>query len=303
MNELFPKEVAMKMNLLRYLLLFLCTALLQACVTTPVTAPSHKPAKIALVLGAGASKGFAHVGVIKILESQKIPIHMVVGTSAGSFVGSLYASGLDGYALQTIALSLQKKDVVEITLPDNGFLKGERLRDFINTRVNGVPIEKLKIPLHIVATDIRTGEEIIFSSGNTGMAVQASAAIPGVFQPAKFSGTSYVDGGLVNPLAVNVARKFGADVVIAVDITTGVEDKIPTSTMETILKSMDIVYNKISQISIRQADVVIKPKVGFVGAADFDHRNEAILEGEKAAWVAMPAITTIVNRLRQENRL
>ena len=294
----------MKMSFLRYLLVFLCSTLIQACATiSPSTVTPPKSAKIALVLGAGASKGFAHVGVIKILESQNIPIHMVVGTSAGSFVGSLYASGYDGYALQSIALSLQKKDVAELTLPDNGFIKGERLRDFINAKVHGLPIEKLKIPLYIVATDIRSGEEVVFTSGNTGMAVQASAAIPGVFQPAKFSGTNYVDGGLVNPLAVDVARKSGADVVIAVDVTSGIEDKIPTSTMETIMKSMEIVYNKISQISIRQADVVIKPKVGFVGAADFDHRNEAILEGEKAAWVAMPAITAIVNRLRQENRL
>lgn len=293
----------MKIEILRYLLLFLSAALLQACVTTTVVPPAQKPAKVALVLGAGASKGFAHVGVIKVLESQKIPVHMVVGTSAGSFVGSLYAGGLDGYALQTIALGLQKKDVAEMTLPDNGFIKGERLRDFINTRLNGAPIEKLKIPLHIVATDIRTGKEIVFSSGNTGMAVQASAAVPGVFQPAKFSGTSYVDGGLVNPLPVDVARKFGADLVIAVDITTGIEDRIPDSTMETIMKSMDIVYYKISQSSVRQADVVIRPKVGFVGAADFDQRNEAILEGEKAAWAAMPEISAVVNRFRAENRL
>lgn len=294
----------MTMKLHRFLLVALCATLVSACATTPPgTLPPQKPAKIALVLGAGAAKGFAHVGVIKILESQKIPIHLVVGTSAGSFVGSLYAAGYDGYALQSIAMSLQKSDVAELTIPDNGFIKGERLRDFVNSKVRGLPIEKLKIPLYVVATDIRSGEGVVFNSGNTGMAVQASAAVPGVYQPAKFSGANYVDGGLVNPLAVDIAKKYGADVVIAVDITAGKDDKIPTSTMDTIMKSFEIMYEKIARASLGQADVVIKPNVGFVGSADFERRNEAILEGEKAAWSAMPAITGIINRLRQEGRL
>lgn len=294
----------MKISRFRFVLLVICVVFVSACATVPPAAPPpSKPAKIALVLGAGAAKGFAHVGVVKILESQKIPIHMVVGTSAGSFVGSLYAAGYDAYALQGIALSLQKKDVAELTFPDNGFIKGESLRDFVNAKVRGLPIEKLKIPLYVVATDIRNGEGVVFNSGNTGMAVQASAAVPGVYQPAKFAGTSYVDGGLVNPLAVDVARKYGADVVIAVDITYGVDDKIPASTMETIMKSFEIMYHKIAQFPVNQADVIIKPKVGFVGSANFDRRNEAILEGEKAAWAAMPAITEIVNRLRKEGRL
>lgn len=288
----------------RYLWMLVCTALFSACATAPPTyVPPQRPAKIAVVLGAGAAKGFAHVGVLKILEAQKVPIHMVVGTSSGSFVGSLYAAGYDAYALQGIALTMQKKDVAELTIPDNGFIKGERLRDFINAKVRGLPIEKLKIPFYVVATDIKSGEGVVFNSGNTGMAVQASSAVPGVFQPAKFSGANYVDGGVVNPLAVDVARKYGADVVIAVDITSSVGTAVPTSTMETIMKSVEIMYNKISQQSLSQADVVIKPKVGFVGAADFNLRNEAILEGEKAALAAVPAIKAIMDKLRQEGRL
>lgn len=293
------------MHWYRSVLLFCCALTLTACATTapPGTQPLQRPAKVALVLGAGASKGFAHVGVIKVLESQNIPIQMVVGTSAGSFVGSLYASGYNGFALQDIAMKLQKKEVAELTIPDNGFIKGERLRDFINAKVRNQPIEKLKLPFLAVATDIRTGKEIVFNTGNTGMAVQASAAVPGIFQPARFSGNAYVDGGLVNPLAVDVARRYGADLVIAVDITYGVENSIPTSTMETIMKSFEIMYHHIAQTPVGQADVVIKPQVGFMGAADFDKRHEAILAGEKAAWEAMPAITEKVNRLRQEGRL
>ncbi len=292
------------MKAVKCLMIMICAVIFSACATAPpTTIPPQRPAKIAVVLGAGASKGFAHIGALKILESQKIPIHMVVGTSAGSFVGSLYAYGYDAYALQGIALSLQKKDVAELTIPDNGFIKGERIRDFVNTKVRGLPIEKLKIPFYVVATDIRSGQEVIFNSGNTGMAVQASSAVPGIYQPAKFSGANYVDGGVVNPLAIDVARKYGADVVIAVDVTTSIDTTTPTGTMETIMKSVEIMYNKISQLSLSKADVVIKPKVGFMGGADFNLRNEAILEGEKAAWAVMPAIKTIVDRLRQEGRL
>ncbi|MDA8429426.1 MAG: patatin-like phospholipase family protein [Geobacteraceae bacterium] len=289
---------------MKHYVLVWCSLLMCGCATTPPSpVPSQRPAKIALVLGAGASKGFAHIGVLKILENNKVPIDMIVGTSVGSFVGSLYAYGYDAYALQKIALSLERSDVAELIFPDNGFLKGERLRNFINAKVRSSPIEKLKIPFYAVATDIKTGESVVFHSGNTGMAVQASCAIPGVFQPASFSGTSYVDGGVADPLAVDVARKYGADLVIAVDISSGIDSVVPSTTMETILKSIQIMYSKMSRIPGSQTDVVIKPIVGFVGSADFSHRNEAIMEGEKAALAAMPKINALLATLRQEGRL
>jgi NTE family protein len=285
--------------------MILCGFIITACVSTPQIQqpPSGKPAKIAVVLGAGAAKGFAHVGVLKVLESQKVPVHMIVGTSAGSFVGSLYAYGFDAFTIQKIAMSLNKSDVAELTVPDNGFVKGERLRDFINKQLRNTVMEKLRIPFYAVATNIKTGEQTVFATGNTGMAVQASCAVPGIFQPASFSGASYVDGGVVDPLAVDVARQHGADVVIAIDVTSAIGNTVPTGTMDTIMKSVEIMYNMISRIPISKADVVIKPQVGFVGSADFDHRNEAIMEGEKAAWTAMPQINAILARLRQEGRL
>ncbi len=281
-----------------------CALIIAGCASGPPgQIPPQRPAKVALVLGAGASKGFAHVGVLKVLESGKVPIHMIVGTSVGSFVGSLYAYGYDAYALQKIGMSLERSDIGELTIPDNGFLKGDRLRDFINTKTRTTPMEKFKIPFYAVATDIRTGESAVFNSGNPGMAVQASCAIPGVFQPARFSGASYVDGGVVKPLAVDVARTYGADLVIAVDISSGVDQVVPTSTIETIMKSIQIMYSKMSQIPISQADVVIRPNVAFVGSADFSRRNEAIMEGEKAALAAMPQIDALLAKLRQEGRL
>jgi len=294
----------MKTHGFRSLAMVLFSLVIAACATVPpVQPPSQRPAKIAVVLGAGAAKGFAHIGVLKVLESQKVPVHMVVGTSAGSFVGSLYAYGFDSYTLQKIAMSMNKSDVAELTLPDNGFLKGERIRDFINRMLRNTVMEKLRIPFYAVATNIRNGEQTVFATGNTGMAVQASCAVPGIFQPATFGGTTYVDGGVVDPLAVDVARRYGADIVIAVDITSGIGNKVPNGTMDTIMKSIEIMYNMISQIPISKADVVIKPNVGFVGSADFDYRNEAIMEGEKAAWTAMPQINGILARLRQEGRL
>ena len=288
----------MMKGMVRFGLVMICIAVIAACATVPKVSstPTNKPAKVALVLGAGAAKGFAHIGVLKVLEAQKVPINMIVGTSVGSFVGSLYAYGYDAYALQKLALSLERSDIAELTIPDRGFLKGERLRDYVNAKVRSSTIEKLRIPFYAVATNIKTGGEAVFASGNTGMAVQASSAIPGVFQPANFSGTSYVDGGVVNPLAVDVARRYGADMVIAVNITAGIDQTIPTGTIETILKSIDIMYNKISHTQVSKADVVINPMVGLVGAADFAHRNEAIMEGEKAALAAMPRINELLGR-------
>jgi len=269
----------------------------------PVTQPPPKPAKIALVLGAGSSKGFAHIGVLKILESNKIPIHMIVGTSVGSVVGSLYAYGLDAFQLQKMSFSIEKGDIVDLTIPDNGFIKGEKLEEFINKTLKYTPIEKLKVPFYAVATDIQNGQEIVFGRGNTGTAVRASCSIPGVFRPVKIADRIYVDGGVVSPVAVDAAKRFGADIVIAVDISIEVEHTFPGNTVETILQSLNIMYSKLASVQLSQADVVIKPKVGHIGSADFSKRHEAILEGEKAALEALPRIMRIVTQLRQEGRL
>jgi len=236
------------MKTLRPLALGLSLLLLFACMPKeiPPPLPPPKPAKVAVVLGAGASKGFAHVGVLKVLESQKIPIHLIVGTSAGSVVGSLYAYGIDAFQLQTMAMALLKDDVVDLTLPDNGFVRGEKLENYVNKTVRQTPLERLKIPFRAVATNVQTGEEIVFATGNTGRAVRASCSIPGIFQPVRIGDKAYVDGGVASPVAVEAARRAGADVVIAVDISAGVASTIPQGILETILQSIDIMYAKIS---------------------------------------------------------
>jgi NTE family protein len=269
----------------------------------PKEMPPPKPAKVALVLGAGASKGFAHIGVLKVMEANRIPIHIIVGTSAGSFVGSMYAYGLDAYQLQQLAFDIEKTDVVDLTLPDNGFIKGDRLERYVNRILRNTPIEKLRIPFFAVATDILKGEEIVFGVGNTGAAVRASCSVPGIFQPVRIADRMYVDGGVVSPVAVNTAKKYGADLIIAVDISTSMPGTAPTGTIETILQSVDVMYSRIAATQIDGADVVIRPNMRNIGAADFSKRHEAILEGEKAALAVLPDLLQKLRKLKNEGRL
>ena len=277
---------------------------LVACATTPP--PVHlKPATIAVVLGAGASKGFAHIGVLKVLEAQNIPIHMVVGTSAGSLVGSLYASGKTAFELQGIAMKMEADNVIDYDwkIWKGGLIKGEKIENFINVNIQNTPIEKLKIRYYAVATNAATGEEVVFAKGNTGMAVHASCSVPGVFQPLKIGNSTYLDGGVVSPVSVDVARRNGADIVIAVDISGGINTDVPSGIMDTMRKSLDIMYAKIAEYQIKNADIVIRPNMKNVGSTDMDKVNEAIFEGEKAASAKIPEILKIVARLKQEGRI
>jgi NTE family protein len=292
--------------------LILCMVLMSvsacALIKTPAKPPAvevtpPKPAKIALVLGAGAAKGFAHIGVFKVLEANRIPIDFIIGTSAGSVAGAFYAYGYKAYDLQSLAMKVEKSDVVDLTFPKNGFIKGEKLENFVNTHLNNTPIEKLKIKFCAVSTDLASGQEVVFTSGNTGKAVRASSSIPGIFQPVMISGRMYVDGGVVSPVAVDAARRMGADVIIAVDISGGVADSMPEGIMDTILQSIDIMYAKISMYQLKNADVVIRPKVGYIGSAELEKRHEAILEGEKAAQAALPQILSIIDKLRSQGRI
>jgi NTE family protein len=289
-----------------YLLMIFMILTLAACATVPPPAPPPpKPATIAVVLGAGASKGFAHIGVLKVLEAQKIPIHMVVGTSAGSLVGSLYASGKTAFELQGIAMKMEADNVIDYDwkIWKGGLIKGEKIENFINANIQNTPIEKLKLRYYAVATNATTGEEVVFARGNTGMAVHASCSVPGVFQPLKIGNTTYIDGGVVSPVAVDVARRNGADIVIAVDISGGINADVPDGIMDTLRKSVSIMYTRIAAYQIKNADIVIRPNMKNIGSTDMDKVNEAIFEGEKAASAKMPEIQKIIDRLKQEGRL
>lgn len=285
-------------------LLWVCLCLVWSCAPR-VAAPPPKPApaKVALVLGAGASRGFAHVGVLKALEAHAVPVHMIVGTSAGSFVGSLYAYGYTAFQLQKLSFSIEKDDIIDLGIPDRGFIKGDKLEEYINRQVQNTPLEKMRIPFYAVATDIQTGEEVTFGKGGTGGAVRASCAIPGVFRPYRVGERYFVDGGVVSPVPVDAAKKLGADVVIAVDISASTGGAPPETTIETLLQSINLMYARLAAVQVSKADVVIRPSVGHIGASDFTKRHEAVLEGERAALEALPRITVLLGRLREQGRL
>jgi NTE family protein len=271
------------------------TPVVQAPVPVPVPEPlPPKKIKIGLALGGGAARGFAHIGVIKALEAQGIYPDIVVGTSAGSVVGAMYAAGNTGFQLQKMALDMDEASISDWALPlfgkSTGVLKGEALQAYVNKSVNNQPMEKLKIPFGAVASDLKTGQPILFQRGNTGMAVRASSAVPGVFQPVTISGHTYVDGGLVAPVPVRFARDMGADFVIAVNISTQADVQATVSSLDVIMQTFSIMGQRINQYELRDADVVIAPSLGKMAGNDFAGRNQAILAGEQAAAQQMAQI-------------
>ncbi|MCF7520927.1 patatin-like phospholipase family protein [Neisseria sp. ZJ106] len=277
-----------------------CTAAVALSACPSHTAPSKqaetqrqsKPqAVIGLALGGGASKGFAHIGIIKVLKENGIPVKVVTGTSAGSIVGSLYASGMSPDRLELEAEVLGKADLVDLTLSTSGFIKGEKLQNYINQKVGGRPIQQFPLKFAAVATDFQSGRGVAFNSGNAGQAVRASAAIPNVFQPVLIGGRRYVDGGLSQPVPVSAAKKQGANFVIAVDISARPDSKLSTNFLSYLDQTLNIMSTAALQNELAQADIVIKPQVLSLGAiGGFDQKKRAIQLGEQAARAALPDI-------------
>ncbi|WLI90629.1 patatin-like phospholipase family protein [Massilia sp. R2A-15] len=261
----------------------------------PVAAtPTPRKIKIGLALGGGAARGFAHIGVIKALEAQGIYPDVIVGTSAGSVVGALYAAGNNGFALQRVAMDMDEATISDWALPlfakVSGVLKGEALQNYVNKAVHNVPMEKLKIPFGAVATDLNSGQPILFQRGNTGQAVRASSSVPSVFQPVKIGNHTYVDGGLVAPVPVRFAREMGADFIIAVNISTQTDAQATLSSLEVLMQTFSIMGQRLNHYELKDADIVIAPSLGTMGGGDFQARNLAILAGEQAAAAVMPQI-------------
>ena len=285
------------------LLLAAGTALLASCASqaprpAPVIAPpavaiaAPKPLKIGLALGGGAARGFAHVGVIAVLEEAGLKPHLVVGTSAGSLVAALYASGKTSAQLQQTALNMEEVALTDWMLPivGRGMFRGEALGRYVNELVAGRLIENMAIPLGIVATDLNSGEALLFQRGDTGTAVRASSAVPAVFLPVKINGREYVDGGLVSPVPVRYARRMGADVVVAVDISSPPEGNPSDGTLQILLQTFSIMGKSINQYELKDADVVVRPSQAGLKGADFSSRQRAIDAGRAAMLAALPAL-------------
>ncbi|MGB8077568.1 MAG: patatin-like phospholipase family protein, partial [Gallionella sp.] len=258
-----------------------------ACTTNQPPPPAERPpAKIALALGGGAARGFAHIGVIKALEAQGISPDIIVGTSAGSVVGALYASGLNGFQIQELSMNMEEDQVidgsglyrciVQTMISDNrGCIKGQALQDFVNRNVNDRPIEKLNKTFAAVATNLGTGEMMVFRAGNTGMAVRASSSVPVFFQPVTINGQDYVDGGLVAPVPASVARSLGADFVIAVDISDRPQDRSTAGISDILWQTFSIFAQTINRFEQTSADIVIRPVTSGLPSADVSGRNQA----------------------------
>ena len=286
---------------------------LAGCATVPPQVPAARYATAAplapikrtdhpvvvIALSGGAARGFAHAGVLRVLDENGIKPDAVVGTSAGSVVGALYAGGIRGDALVEAALELQREQVIEFTYPNRGFVNGQRLQEYIDRRLDDRPIERLGLPYVAVATDLRTGRLVAFNRGDTGTAVRASSSVPAVFQPMVMNGHEYVDGGLVSPVPVRVARALGADIVIAVDVTNQ-----PTaarkfdSTGALVAQSIIIMEHALADNELKDADVVIRPDLREASSTDFDSRTEAIAAGERAARAELPRIHELIEAKR-----
>lgn len=288
-----------------------CVFLLSACTTA---VPPHvatmvppvklvKPMRIGLALGGGAARGFAHIGVIKALESQGIVADIVVGTSAGSVVGAMYAAGNNGFALQKMALDMDEATISDWSFPlfsrTSGVLKGDALQSYVNKMVLQVPIEKLKKPFGAVATDLNTGLPILFQRGNTGLAVRASSAVPGVFQPVRINDRQYVDGGLVSPVPVRFAREMGADMVIAVNISSQADSQSAISSLDVLMQTFTIMGQSLNYFELKNADIVIRPDLPGMKGGDFAGRNLAIWAGERATMAMMGEIKQKIRVLQE----
>lgn len=265
-------------------------------VVTPAPPPPRVPPKLGLALGGGAARGFAHIGVIQVLEEAGLRPDFVAGTSAGSVVAALYASGKTGAQLQQIGESMEEAAITDWTLPvfASGILRGDALARYVNQQVGGRAIENMTMPLGIVATDLYSGEMMVFQKGDTGMAVRASSAVPAIFQPVKISGRSYVDGGLVSPVPVRAARRMGAQVVLAIDITSPPDSSGSDNTITVLLQTASIMGKSINAFELKEADVVVRPDLRAVSSADFSSRKKAIEAGRRAMLELLPQLRAAI---------
>ena len=252
-------------------------------IVPPAPKPPPKAPVIGLALGGGAARGFAHIGVIQVLEEAGIRPDLVIGTSAGSLVAALYASGKNGVELATLAQSMDSGAITDWSFPGRGLIRGEALARFVREHTGGKRIEQMRMPLGIVATDLDSGQGIVFRIGDTGVAVRASSAVPAVFQPVRIGAREFVDGGLVAPVPVRYARQMGAQLVIAVDISEAPDGAATGDAMRMLLQTFAIMGRSINQFELADADIVLRPKLVGVSGADFTARTRSIQAGRDAA--------------------
>ncbi len=238
--------------------------------------------KIGIALSAGAARGFAHLGVLKVLQAEGISIDYIAGSSMGSFIGALYSNGLDLEMVKQLAIHLKRKHWLDLTVPGLGFVAGEKMKSLTSLLTHHKNIEDLPIPLTIVATDLIKGERVLFREGPIADAVRASISVPGVFEPVMHNGRMLVDGGVADRLPISVARDMGADFVIAVDVLTRSGNVKVKNIFDVISQAITIMEREILHHQVIMADFLVLPEMGDIGPADFDRAEECIARGERA---------------------
>lgn len=286
-----------------------CFALLSGCahvqppnILIPATPPPPqkitKPIRVALVLGGGGARGFAHVGVIRELQEAGVPIDLVVGTSAGSLIGAIYASDPRWQSLEHTILTTPKRKLIDLNIfhPNQGLVSGYSLQKFLINSLGLTNFKSLKVPLVTVSTDFKTGKPFVLSSGPVAPAVNASCAIPVVFREVNIYGKHLVDGGLSAPVPVLQARKYRPDMIIAVNINQSLDDPLPSGAIAKLWRTTNIMTDNLTNQLTKHADVVLYPDVGDIGTLDDSQRCHLITAGELVTKKALPAILQIMRQ-------
>ena len=248
----------------------------------------RKKKKIALALGGGSARGVAHIGILKVLEKENIPIDMVVGTSMGAMIGAAYAIGVPTSTMEALAYPFTINKLLDPTMPTMGLLAGDKLESVIRELIDNKSFADCKIPFAAVTTNIETGEEVVLQSGDLIKAIRASSSWPGVFNPVRIDGKLLVDGGIKNSVPANVARSLGADFVIAVDVGFCVKEGPIKNIFQMILQSFQITGEELNKHQSIHADFVIKVELGHIDQAAFDRARESVEIGMAAAREAFP---------------
>jgi NTE family protein len=264
-----------------------------------INPPAAVLPKIGLALGGGGARGFAELGVLRVLEQEKIPIDLVVGTSVGSLIAALYADTGDVLQLEFEAVTIKEEDIFDRDLMSfwsGGLVKGERIEKFLDSRLKNKTIETMKVPFAAVATDLRTGDTVVLDKGSVSKAVHASAAIPGVFVPVVIDFRTLVDGGVTDPIPADIARKKGAEIVIAVAIPAAIPSEAPSNPIQVALHAVTVMSAEIGRCGAQAADVVITPDVGNIAYDDFNQKKRLIEAGAKATRDALPKIREAIEK-------
>ena len=255
--------------------------------------------KIGLALGSGGARGFAHLGVIKVLREEGIPIDLIAGSSMGSLVACFYAAGHDMNRLYKISTAFKRKYFLDFTVPKMGFITGKKVKEFIRVFTKGKKLEELMIPVAVVATDLMSGEKVVFTEGSIDDAVRASISIPGIFVPEKQNGRLLVDGGVVDRVPVSVVKKMGADLVIAVDVSRVKTNAEITSIYDVIMQSIDIMQMELVENRQIASNVMIRPPVEMFSSRAFTNIEEMILIGEEEARKHMNQIRNVIDQWKE----